>query len=176
MYFKRVFHIILFSLFGVMAGFSQQKAEVQFSVHLGDFQSIVVNSSQNQVGVHLDSKEDVLNGKGVQQNDHIKVTSTSQYEINVSSSSELMGVQNELPAGMIQITPSSGSTMVNVAPHQIDYSKVSLSKQQQTIINSSKGDIERSFNMNYFVKGGVDILEKAKGNYKTTISYSIVPN
>ncbi|MBW2961836.1 hypothetical protein [Mesonia aestuariivivens] len=168
--------MILFGLLVTATGFSQQKAEVQFSVHLGDFQSIVINSSQNQVGVHLDSKEDVLSGKGVQQNDHIKITSTSQYQVNVSSSSELMGVQDEIPAGMIQITPSTGTTMVNSTNHQIDYSKISLSTQQQTIINSSKGDIERSFNMNYFVKGGVDLLKKAKGNYKTTISYSIIPN
>ncbi|WP_162984972.1 hypothetical protein [Mesonia aquimarina] len=174
MQFKNVFHIILFSLFAVATSFCQQKADVQFSVHLADFQSIVVNSSQRQLGVELNSKKDVLEGKAIQQQDHIQVTSTSQYEINVSSSTQLIGSQGELPVGIIQIAPSSNS--INSFSKQINYSKVALSTQQQTIIDSSGGDIDRSFNMDYFIKGGEELLKKAKGNYKTTISYSIVPN
>lgn len=153
---------------------AQQKAEVQFSVRLGDFQSIVVNSSQNNLGVNLSSKAEVLQGKSIQQQDHIKVTSTSEYEINVSSSSQLKGAQDELPSEIIQITPSAGSGVQ--LQNTIQFSKVALSTTQQTIINSSSGDIDRSFNMDYFIKGSEEFLKKSTGNYTTTISYSIVPN
>ena len=170
MQFKNVFHIILFSLLVFTSGFAQQKAEVQFSVHLGDFQSIEVNSSQRQLGVELNSKKDVLEGKSIQQQDHIKVTSTSQYEISVSSISQLVGTQDELPADIIQVMPSGNST--GSPSSQINFSNVALSTQQKTIIDSSSGDIDRSFHMEYFVQGGEELLQKAAGNYKTTISYS----
>ncbi|MFD2432220.1 hypothetical protein ACFSO9_00895 [Mesonia maritima] len=58
----------------------------------------------------------------------------------------------------------------------MNYSPVSLSSTEQTIISSGSGDIERSFNMNYFVSGAEKLLNSPKGNYSTTISYSIVPN
>ena len=171
---KNFTSILLLILLCSQYGYAQQSADVNFSVRLGDFQSIVVNSSQKNVGVEINSVNEATNGKSLDKQNHIKVTSTSNYEIKVSTSSNLQGGNSELPSNLIKVTPSSGS--FTTPNNNLNYSPVSLSSTEQTIISSGSGDIERSFNMNYFVSGAENLLNSPKGNYSTTISYSIVPN
>lgn len=168
---------LFFSLFVVLAGqaFSQEKeASVNLQINLADFQSISVNQGQKQVDVDFETVADFISGKTALQANHIEVSSTSQYEIKVSASSELEGETANIPVNTVSLTPSFGD--VGAAVSGIEFLDVALSTGAQTLIDSEGGDARRSFNVDYRIAGGQEYMNKPEGSYKTTITYSILPN
>lgn len=169
---------LLFSLFVVLAGqivFSQEKeANVQLQIHLADFQSISLNESQKQVDVNFETVEDFIGGKTAGQANHLEISSTSQYEIKVSASSELEGETASIPVNTVSLIPSFGD--VGAAGSEIEFRDVALSTGAQTLVDSGSGDSRRSFNIDYKISGGQEYMNKPEGSYKTTITYSILPN
>lgn len=177
---------VSFSLRGVYLGFllflvvwspltAQESANVQFNLVLTDVQSITLNQNQKNVTIVLNNTQDFTNGKTLAQPDHLKISSTSDYEIKVGASSQLKGGSVNIPVGTIGISPSLGS---RGGPNNTSliFSDVYLSTNQQTLVHSEDGDILRSFDIDYKVTGGSDYYNKPVGTYSTTITYSILPN
>lgn len=166
--------LILGSLLMGSLLYSQQKADVQLSVNLADFQSISLNESQKQVDVDLKTVNDFKNGKSSERENHIEVTSTSKYEVKVSASSELIGESASIPVKTVSLTPSLGDS--GNENSELSFLNVALSTTNQTIIRSNTGDINRSFNIAYHVAGGEEYMQKPEGAYKTTLTYTILPD
>ncbi|HET8810260.1 MAG TPA: hypothetical protein VFM65_08355 [Flavobacteriaceae bacterium] len=152
-----------------------QQADVQFNVVLANVQSISVNQNQTNVSIVLDETSEFMNGKTASKNDHLQITSTSDYEIKVSASSQLQGSSVSIPVNTVGISASLGN-VGGVPASPIVFSDIDLSTNQQTIVQAGQGDAQRSFNIEYAVSGGPDYLNKPMGTYTTTITYSILPN
>lgn len=170
---KSSYQFATFLLLFPLVGFAQQNAEVKLSVHLADFQSITVNPSQEEVSLHVLSPEDFYNGTSLDQKNHLEITSTTEYEIKVATSSDLQGENASLSAGNIRLNPAL-SAGGNPA-HAMALNEVVLSTGLQTLIHSGKGEIGRSFDMNYTIQGGEELMNKPEGVYSTTISYIMLP-
>lgn len=154
---------------------AQQTADVQFKVVLANVQSISVNQNQTNVSIVLDETSEFMYGKTTAKNDHLQITSTSDYEIKVSASSQLQGSSVSIPVNTVGISASLGN-VGGVPASPIVFSDIDLSTNQQTIVQADQGDAQRSFNIEYAVSGGPDYLNKPMGAYTTTITYSILPN
>lgn len=170
----RPFLGVVFLLCGSFQLMAQQTADVQFNVMLADVQSICVEENQHHVSIVLDNVAEFSQGKVVQQADHLRITSSSEYEIKVSASSQLQGNNAVIPISTVQLSPSLGSVGGTPAIPMI-FSDVNLSTNQQTLVQADNGDMLRSFNIAYKVSGGSDYLNKPAGTYTTTITYSILP-
>lgn len=170
----RIFLCVVFLLSGSVQMMAQEIADAQLNVMLADVQSIRIDQDQHNVSIVLDNVAEISNGKVVQQADHLQITSSSEYEIKVSASSQLQGSNAFIPISTVQLSPSLGSTGgIPAAP--LIFSDVNLSTNQQTLVQSENGEMLRSFNIAYKVFGGTDYLNKPAGTYTTTIIYSILP-
>lgn len=172
---KKMYAKIVAFIFCAFAwgGFAQNLAGVNLSVELQGIQSITINESQNNVGISLTNASEYRNGKSVQQPDHIKITSSSNYEIKVSAASNLLSDASSIDIGTVTLTPSLGS-IGTASADVISLNSVALSLGDTTLVQSSNGDAQRSFNINYKVSGGEAYLNKPVGMYSTLVTYTIL--
>lgn len=154
-------------------GYAQNSAGTSLSVDLQSIQSITINESQNNVGISLTNAAEYRNGKSSQQPDHIKITSSSNYEIKVSAASNLVSDVSSIDIGTVTVTPTLGSVGSESA-NAINLNPVALSLGETTLVQSSHGDTQRSFNINYKVSGGEAYLNKPAGIYTTLVTYTIL--
>ncbi|MBW2961834.1 hypothetical protein [Mesonia aestuariivivens] len=175
-YIVLVFFILFFSYTSV--GQSILKNEVQFSAHLGEVRSIQINQSQFNINLSINTLSALMNGLAIKKENHIEVTSTSEYQIQVVASSELEGEQTFIPVNTVSVIPSLGSSSVfNYQEKEIYFSPVSLSTHVQNIITSGQGEISRFFDVSYQLSSWLAyIKDHPSGSYRTTITYSIVAN
>lgn len=172
---KKMYAEILTSIFCALAwgGYAQSSAGTNLSVELQNIQSITINEAQNNVGISLTNASEYRNGKTSQQADHINITSSSNYEIKVSAASNLINEASSIDIGTVTLTPSLGS--VGAAPvGSLNLNAVALSLGETTLVSSSHGDAQRSFNVNYKVSGGEAYLNKPIGTYSTLVTYTIL--
>lgn len=165
---------IVFLLTSLCQLIAQQSADVQFNLVLTDVQSITLNQNQKNVTIVLNDAADFASGKTLVQPDHIKISSTSDYEIKVMASTDLKGISANIPVGTIGVFPSLGSRG-GPSSTPLFFSDIYLSTDQQTLVQSDDGDVLRSFDIDYNVSGE-QLYNKPAGTYTTTIIYSILPN
>ena len=152
--------------------FAQGSANTNLNVVLGPIQSIKVNPAQNNVTVSLSTSSEYMNGKASEQQDHIEVMSNPQYQVTVSAATHLVGETSSIDISTISVTPSFGSLGGN--PGGIVLTPQALSLNSNTLVQSSHGDTQRTFNMKYQVSGGEAYVNKPAGTYTTTITYTIL--
>lgn len=170
---KKLIPIICIIFFGTVNSFAQNSAGTQLSVQLNNIQSIKINETQNDVTIALNTAEEYANGKSTDQPDHIEIMSSSNYEIKVSASSNLISENSSININTVSLTPTLG-TIGNVPTGDILLSETPLSICDNTIVSSSQGDIQISFNIKYRVSGGSEYLNKPIGTYTTLVTYTIL--
>lgn len=170
---RRIHLYILLSIFFSLAAFGQGSADTNLNVVLMPIQSIKVNEAQSNVNVSLSTASEYMNGKTSAQHDHIEIMSSSDYEVKVSASTHLLGDTASIDIGTVTVTPSFGNT--GGAPTgNIILTPQALSFGNNTLVQSSQGDSQRTFNVEYHVSGGQAYLNKPAGTYTTTITYTIL--
>ena len=154
---------------------------------IADVRSIKINPSQNVIALNFTTTNDFTNGISLLQNSHLEVISTSGYLIKVrTSSANLVNAANKIPVNTITLTPalniSSGATTSSASQSgsstqsSIYSFPVILAPNPKLMVESSIGASRTIFNVSYTASGGQEYMNKATGNYTTTITYSIEPN
>lgn len=154
-------------------GYSQGTASTNLSVELQSIQSITINEAQNNVAIALTNASEYLNGKSALQPDHIKIMSSSNYEIKVSAATHLTGQTSTIDIGTVTVTPTQGS-VGGASTGIINLNPVALALGETTLVKSSQADAQRSFNVNYKVSGGQAYLNQPPGTYSTLVTYTIL--
>lgn len=163
--------VALFFITSIAA--AQNEASATLNVYLNSIQSIRLNESQSDVAISLNTASEYINGKAVNQQDHIEIMSTTDYEIKVSAATHLTGTAATIDIGTVTLTPAYGA-FGTPGSGAIDLMPVTLSLNNNTLIHSSVGDTQRTFNVQYRVSGGEEYLNKPQGTYTTTIIYTIL--
>ena len=156
-------------------GFSskaQESATSTLSIQINNVQSIRINEQQQNVEISINTIEDFRNGKSSNKSDHIEVMSNGKYEIRVVANGHLLKGDSKIDIDQIKLTPTFGTK--GRSTNDINFFAVDLSLENNKIITSTKGDIIRSFNMNYHLKGSDQLMNSESGNYNTTITYTII--
>lgn len=164
--------ILFFSLWPIASAFGQTSAGTTLKVELQSIQSIKINEGQNEVAVTLASASDYSNGKTSEQPDHIQIMSNSDYEIKVSAATNLTGAGGTIDIGTVQLIPSQGS--IGLPSTALQLNPVALALSENTLVHSSQGDAQRSFNVKYNVSGGESYLNMPPGSYSTLVTYTII--
>lgn len=157
-------------------------AQTQVNITIAQVQSIQI--SQPTVSISMAKPSHFLFGNDSgQQPNHIKVSSSTAYEVTVKTNSEYFshnGNNTSLPVNTIAVKTSIGSLAnsnatppagLQVAPEVI------LSTSPTTIIKSPAGEWGRGFHVNYLIPEtkSPNYLNREAGTYSTTIMYSLIP-
>lgn len=154
-----------------------QGGSVQLNVKLYPIQTLLVNPSQADVNLEYITKEDYINGVMSEQPDHLTIYSTSGFQVKVNSNENLVGTTKTISANTIAISPSAGSKPIN--NNNVVYTEKQLSTAEQPIIISTKGGVDRSFNINYKGAGSnmyIDYYDASDtpSVYSCNVIYTIV--
>lgn len=167
---KYIFFLLLsFSTCGIKA---QETSSAKLSVQISNIQSIQINDQQQNVEISINNLDDFLNGKSNNKQDHIEVMSNGKYEIRVVANGHLIKGDSKIEIDQIKLTPNFGTK--GRSTNDINFFPVDLSLENNTIISSSKGDVKRSFNINYYLKSSNQLINSEPGIYNTTITYTII--
>lgn len=153
-------------------GYSQESASSKLSVQINNIQSIRINNQQQNVEISINSIDEFRNGKSNNKKDHLEVMSNSQYEVRVVANGHLILGDSKIEIDHIKLTPDFGTK--GRSTQAINLFPVNLSLDSNKIISSTKGDVIRSFNINYHLDGGDHLLNLENGTYNTTVTYTII--
>lgn len=157
-------------------------AQTQVNITIAQVQSIQI--AQPTVNISMAKPSHFLLGNDSgQQPNHIKVSSSTAYEVTVKTSSEyfsLNGNDTSLPVNTIAVKTTIGDlansnalppTGLQVAP------QIMLSASPTTIIRSPAGEWGRGFHVNYAIPEtkSPSYLNRETGTYSTTIMYTLIP-
>lgn len=153
-------------------------AEVTLNVKLNPIQTIEISGTSKNIDLVYDSEADYADGVEVYIPDHLKVYSTGGFVVSVKS--DLDNIQRvagaeTIDASTIIVQASEGSKSLSGA----DYSDVSLSATEKTLISSYTGGADKTFNIKYAGIGADGYLNKYFSDenptvYTTKVTYSIV--
>lgn len=162
---------LIFTLVG-FSSLAQETTTSKLSVQISNVQSIRINEQQQNVEISINTIEDFRNGKSSRNADHIEVMSNGKYEIRVVANGHLLKGDSRIDIDQIKLTPNFGTK--GRSTNDINFFPIDLSLENSKIITSSKGDIIRSFNIEYHLKGNDQLLDSESGNYNTTVTYTII--
>lgn len=156
---------------GLLSLNSVAQNSVTLNVKLYPIQTLVVNPSQQEVTLDYITKEDYMSGVSSEQTDHLTIYSTGGFQIKVNRSGELSG--KEFLSNTLSVVPSSGSNPMTSG--YVEYMEKNLSEQEQPIITSTTGGIDKNFNISYKGAGADMYIDyyNASDN-PTTYSYNVV--
>lgn len=152
---------------------------VTLNVNLSPIQSITVNSLQKTVDLDYVTATDYADGVTLEQANHLEVYSTEGFQVSVKSAgTELTNgsaVDGNIAASDIKITATDGTAAITNAVYN---STVSLSAENQAILSTTKGAVNRNVNITYGAAGGDEYVDKyiAGQNpttYTTQLTYTI---
>lgn len=150
------------------------------NVNLYPIQEITVKSLQKTVNLDYKSAADYRDGVNLDQKDHLSVYSTGAFAVSVSGANlaNTITKTSTINGADIAITASNGTSILAGAK----YTPATLSTTAKTLISSTKGGVNKQFNVNYAAKGGTDAFinkyyksQGAVNVYTTTITYTIAP-
>lgn len=174
---KLTFIPLMFLLIGSISVFGQTTAsdEVTLNVRLHPIQTIVINSGQKTVNLDYITTNDYANGVSSDQKNHITIYSTGAFVVKANASSgTLEGTYDEIDASDIRITPTHGSgELANTT-----FSNINLSNEAQSIISSTTGGVNKTFDIEYAGAGSNSYVNKYFNGenptvYTTTVLYTI---
>ncbi|MFB9055170.1 hypothetical protein ACFFU9_00300 [Mariniflexile ostreae] len=152
---------------------------VTLNVNLSPIQSITVNTSQKTVNLDYVTADDYSNGVTLAQANHLEVYSTGGFQVSVKSAgTELTNgseVNGNIAASDIKITATDGTAAIDAAAYK---PTVSLSAENQAILSTTKGAVNKNVNITYGAAGGDAYVDKyiAGQNpttYTTQLTYTI---
>lgn len=149
--------------------FGQISQDATVSVKLADARSISITNPN--VLLNFSSTADYTDGVNYLAKDQLSVTSSTGYQIKVSSVADLASTAgNKLPANTIsvQATPATADPNVTLQTQKLGTSG------GLTIVSSSKGTLPLSFSINYKTDAGA-YINKPADTYNVVVTYSIAP-
>lgn len=137
------------------------------TVNVASISELIV--SQPAVKLIFGSANDYKNGVSITMTNHLNVSSTVPYDITVKASGATLtsASGNTLPVNLIKIEGGAGQS--GIIP-------VTLSATAQKIVSASAPAIDRKLNIKYSIPSAqaTQLLNKAGGDYTTTVTYTIV--
>jgi hypothetical protein len=121
---------------------------VTLNIILHPIQTITINSSQKKVNLEYINREDYDNGVSATLDDHLSVTSTGGFQVNVASKQDnftLSGSTELIPLSDVLINAVNGSD--NTLVHTFD--DVVLSSNPESLIRSGLGGRDLKYNITY---------------------------
>ncbi|TDS65302.1 hypothetical protein [Myroides indicus] len=166
----RVKFLTAFFLFSLLILKASAQNSVTLNINLHPIQTLVINPSQDEVTLNYTTKEHYKSGVTSEQADHLTIYSTSGFQIRVISNEPL---GKKLPSNSIAIIPSSGSKPITQS--SIVYLKKNLSDQEEPIITSTTGGIDRNFNISYKGAGANMYIDYSDASdTATTYTYNVM--
>ena len=150
---------------------------VTLNIKLKPIQTLVVNSSQRNVDLEYNSKEDYKNGVSKTNADHLNIYSTGGFQVNVKSATATMvNGTKKIDTDGIQLTASAGSDAVAGATY---LSNVKLSTSESLLVSSTAGGVDKKISVAYKGAGGDAYLDNyiATQNptiYSTELTYTMI--
>jgi hypothetical protein len=158
-------------------------AQSQVNIIISQVHTIQV--SQPSVSIDMSDISHYISGSSSgQQTDHVKVVSSSAYQVTVKSATQyfsLNGGATTLPVNTIAVNTTTGSdlTGTNAQPPAglVVTPQVQLSTTAATIVNSPEGEWGRGYNVNYSIPQAMtpNYMNRDNGTYTTTVTYTLVP-
>ena len=149
-------------------------ANVTVNIILHPIQTITINSSQKDVNLEYHNIEDYEKGVLTTLDDHLSVTSTGGFQVNVASNQDSFtqsGSDKSIPVSDVMIIAASGSD--NNLPQIFD--NVLLSTNPESLIRSGTGGMDLKYNVTYDnTAGGADKYVNMTSGDKETIFSSEV--
>lgn len=174
---KMLFIIIIVLFASVFKLRAQSSGNVSLNVTLADVRSIKINPAQSVVQLNFSTAEDYANGVNLIQNAHLEVTSSGGFLIKVKAASlNLINGVNTIPVSTIKVTPTLSAASTQFVNAGLYLKGIWLSNIPKAMIDAPLGGSKLQFDVNYQSLGGPDYTNKSRGNYSTTITYSIEPN
>ena len=137
------------------------------TVNVASMSELII--SQPAVKLIFGSANDYKNGVSVTMTNHLRVSSTVPYDITVKASGATLTSTsgNTLPVNLIRIEGASGQS--GITP-------IILSATAQKLMNASAPAIDRLLSIKYSIPSAqaAQLLNKAGGDYTTTVTYTIV--
>jgi hypothetical protein len=177
---QKIFFVLLFPVAAMAQSIGS--AQTQVNVTIAQVQSIQI--SQPTVNISMAKPSHFLYGNDSgQQSNHIKVSSSTAYEVTVKASSEYFshnGNSTSLPVNTIALKTVTGNlTNSNAVPPAglKVVPQIMLSTLPTTIIKSPVGEWGRGFHVNYAIPEtkSPNYLNRESGTYSTTIMYTLIP-
>ncbi|MFV0470356.1 MAG: hypothetical protein ACK5MK_15710 [Dysgonomonas sp.] len=167
--------VVLFVSNSIQAEDGSPSGEVSLNINLHPIQTLVIN--QKTVDIDYKTKDDYLKGVKVNEADHLTVYSTGGFEVKAKTATDyLVGSLNHIDTKDVTITPSNGSNALSGAI----YTARALSKEDQVIVSSTTGGVDKTVNVEYQAFGGgnsyVNYYQKTESPtiFTTTVTYTIV--
>jgi len=153
---------------------AQNTAAAQVNITLAPILSLEISQATVNIDMSLPSQFTQGSSSSLQ-TDHIKVSTTSAYTISVNTSTanfELTGSSTTLAVNTVQLEVSP-----NVPSNVITYTPIYLSPTSEVIIDSNAETVTQTFNAQYSIPNAKthQYLNRASGNYKTMVVYTIAP-
>lgn len=174
-----ILSLILSTLLFVIDTYGQSSSDgVTVNIVFHPIQTITVNSSQKNVELQYLTKEDYNEGVVATLDDHLTVTSTGGFQVNVSSVQEdftLSGSGESISVSDLSIRAING-TDNNLT--QI-FDNVILSTRPESIIKSGIGGVNLKYNVTYDNTAGASDkyvnlnLGNSEAIFSTEITYTI---
>lgn len=137
------------------------------TINVASISELIV--SQPAVKLIFGTTNDYKNGVSVTVGNHLSVSSTVPYDITVKASGANLtsASGNTLPVNLIRI--EGGAGQAGVTP-------ITLSATAQKIVSASAPAIDRQLSIKYSIPSAqaAQLLNKAGGDYTTTVTYTIV--
>lgn len=151
---------------------------VTLTLRLSPIQTLVVNSSQNNIDLVYADANDYKNGVSSEQKDHLKIFSTGAFIVNVHSASDDLNRSDgdeSISAHTLKVKAAAGSSN---AMTDATVNEVNLSTTATNLISSGTGGADRNFNITYSGMGADAYVDKYYNNesptvYSTTVTYTI---
>ena len=151
---------------------------VKLNILLHPVQTIIINSSNNNVDLQYLTKEDYEKGVAATYDDHLTVTSSGGFQVNVASNQENFtssGSTESIPVSDVSISAINGSenSLTNI------FKNVILSTKPESLIKSSIGGRNLKYSITYDNSTGSSdkYINKNPGKgeavYTTEITYTI---
>lgn len=151
---------------------------VKLNIILHPVQTITINSSQENANLEYLTKEDYKTGVVATYDDHLTVTSSGGFQVNVASSKENLTHPNStvsIPVSDISISAITGTdnNMINI------FDNVILSTKPESLIRSGTGGRNIKYSITYDNSAGSadKYLNKNPGTeeivFTTEITYTI---
>lgn len=156
--------ILLFLLLVSSIGYSQVGSGVTtVNIILSEVYSIEV--MDNHVDLIVDTATKYENGTSTLKPNHIKITSTVDYQLDLQLSGNYTNGVNNIPANKVKVKLLEGITSLNEIPTSIS---------QANILATSNAAVARYLNAQYTLEGGSHLLLPA-GTYTAVLTYILIP-
>lgn len=179
LYLITCYFILLFLPLKVKAQIGSAESQVNLIVR--ELMSVEIKQSTVLINMNLPSHYKYGNHSGIQSN-HIKVTTTSDYVLSISTTSQnftYQGLNSSLPVNTVHVEAFMGDVNPYFNAGDVTFnSNVSLNSTKVNLLSSHSSETSQSFDVNYVIpKNKVDrFLNIPAGGYNTTVIYTIIPN